>query len=134
LETARVDSALKGIEDNIDLAAKMNADADELWGREQYDQALELYDRAAKISPLKDRSAYFAKESALAKRDQEQFKRFYIVQKDDTLESVAQRANISELRIINANGPKYTALYQGRLIKGMQLALPVSIKRGQQSR
>ena len=131
LESSRVDSALLGIEDNLDLAIKLNADADALWNEKLYDQAMELYDRSVKINPLNDRTVYLARETELARQDQEYFKRFYIVQKGDTLESVAARAKVPAQRIINANGPKYTVLYQGRLVRGMQLALPVAIKRVQ---
>ncbi|MEI7527937.1 MAG: LysM peptidoglycan-binding domain-containing protein [Elusimicrobiota bacterium] len=129
LENSRIDSALKGIEENLDLAAKMNADAAELWSGKQYDQAMDLYGRAVKINPLNDSSAYITKGNELARQDQEYFRWFYIVQKGDTLESLSKRAKVPAQRIINANGPKYPALYQGRLAKGMRLALPVFLKR-----
>lgn len=127
LETSKLESALKGIEENIDLAAKMKLEADALWTDKKYDQALELYERASKTNPLNDRSAYLLKEAELTKYDQSHFKHFYIVRKGDTLERLAKRAKVSAQRIQNANGPKYVVLYQGRLIKGMRLALPEDI-------
>ena len=127
LQSSKLDSALKGIEENIDLAAKMNMEADDLWRNEKYDEAMKLYDHASKINPLNDRSVYLVREADLAKYDQVNFKRVYIVQKGDTLERLAKRAKVSVERIQNANGPKYAVLYQGRLIKGMRLVLPVDI-------
>ncbi len=127
LNSTRIESALKGIEDSIDMAAKINLEAGDLWARKQYDQAMKLYVRAAKINPLNDKSAYLLKEAELTKHDQASFKRFYIVQEGDDLKSIAKRAGISEQRIINANGPRYAALYGGHVAEGMQLALPVAI-------
>ncbi|MEI7527575.1 MAG: LysM domain-containing protein [Elusimicrobiota bacterium] len=129
LKDERIDSALKGIEENLDLATKMTADADELWSKKEYDQAMELYDRATKINPLNNRSAYLSREAELAKDDQAHFKQFYVVRAGDTMENVAKRAKVSELRIRNANGPKYSIIYQGRLVKGMRLTLPININR-----
>ena len=127
LQPAKLDSALKGIEENIDMSAKLNQQADDLWAKENYDEALKLYDQAAKVNPLNDKSTYLTREAELTKYDQEHFRQFYVVKKGDTIESIAARANVSVERILNANGPKYAVLYQGRLIKGMQLALPVDI-------
>lgn len=126
LESSRLDSALKAINDNIDLAAKMNQDADDLWAREEYEQALALYEQAAKVNPLNDRSVYLEREAELTKYDQEHFQRVYVVKKGDTLARIAQKAGVSVERIQNANGPKYAVLYEGRLVRGMRLALPAS--------
>jgi len=127
LQPAKLDSALKGIEENIDTSAKLTQEADDLWAKENYEEALKLYDQASKVNPLNDKSAYLTREAELTKYDQEHFKQFYVVKKGDTIEGIAAKAGVSVERIQNANGPKYALLYQGRLIKGMQLALPVDI-------
>ena len=127
LQKSKLDSALKGIEENIDMSAKLNQEADDLWAKENYEEALKLYDQASKVNPLNDRSAFLTRQAELTKYDQEHFKYFYVVKKEDTIESLAARANVSVERIQNANGPKYAVLYQGRLIRGMQVALPVDI-------
>ena len=127
LQSSKLDSALKGIGESLDLAVKMNLDADGLWNKKKYDQALKVYDHASKINPLNDRNAYLIKEAALIKYDQTSFKQAYVVQEGDTLESIAKRAKISAQRIKNTNGPRYPVVYQGYITKGMQLALPVDI-------